>query len=129
MSISIPLQVRSAFLTAIISLSAAFAAVAQTETAFVVYPEFQNVLTNAQNNPPSQNSFALFSGNYNAPATAPTSAEGIKLVQSSFGEPFARVVPYPNFEIATIQSAQTLLYPPANAITRDLIADSGTAFR
>ncbi len=109
-----------------------------TNTAFLVLAEFANVLTNSPGlNPPDQNSLALFSGNlgeYSPPGSGlapviPASAEGVQLGSSGFGQMFARSVPFPAFELETIRIAQQVLYPPASATTRELIAGSGAAFR
>lgn len=113
-------------------------AVAQVGTAFVVYPEFQNALSaNSSDNSSDQNSVAIFSGSegaYSPPESGlfpsiPTNSNGIQLANSGFGQMLARVVPYANFEVKTIEIAQEKLYPPATAVTRELIAGSGTAFR
>jgi hypothetical protein len=120
-----------------VALRLAVTAAAQPNIAFVVYPEFENVLADSQGNPTDQNSLAIFGGSvglYSPPGAAdapviPESAEGIQLADCSFGETLARLVPYANFEVETIQSAQAILYPPASANTRELIAGSGTAFR
>lgn len=110
---------------ALLSLSAAMPAAAQT--AFVVYPEFQNVLTNAQTNSTNANSLALFSGCWDEinPPVGGTN----RLIGCGFGQMFARDVPYPNFAEATIAQAAALLYPPANATTVDQVSVSETAFR
>lgn len=111
---------------------------AQTNVASVVYPEFQNFLTNTQDNPINQNSLAVFSGHegaYSPPGSGltpavPTNTAGIQLVNSGFGQMLARVVPYPDFENATIKLAQDdFLYPPAHLTTREQIAGSTNAFR
>jgi hypothetical protein len=110
---------------------------AQTNTAFVVYPEFQNVLTNSQDNPSNQNSFAIFSGSEGAysppgsglPPVLPVSVDGIQLANSGFGQMLGRTVPYADFELQTILNAQAILYPPASANTRALIAATTNAFR
>ena len=111
---------------------------AQTAVAFLVLPEFANVLTNSQSNPTDQNSLALFSGSLGEysppgsglPPTIPASAEGIQLDRSGFGQLLARSVPYADFEMETIRIAQEKLYPPETATTREQIAGStNAAFR
>ena len=110
---------------------------AQTTGAYLVLPDFANVLTNSQDNPAGQNSLALFSGSVGAysppgsglPPATPASADGIQLASCGFGQMLARAVPFAQFEVETIRLAQTLLYPPESATTRDLIAGSSAAFR
>jgi hypothetical protein len=110
---------------------------AQTTSAFLVLPEFANVLINSQVNPPNQSSAALFSGTLGAysppgsglPLAIPTNSAGIQLAGCSFGQMLARSVPFPNFETETIRIAQTYLYAPTNATTREQIAGSPAAFR
>lgn len=136
MKSAIPSSVRYSVAGAVVVLLTA-TALAQTNTAFVVYPEFQNVLTNSQDNSSNQNSFAIFSGSegaYSPPGSGltpgfPVSVEGIQLASSGFGQMLGRAVPYANFEQETIRLAQEKLYPPASANTRELIAGSGAAFR
>ncbi len=109
----------------LVSLLQAIAAAAQT--AFVVYPEFQNVLTNSQNNPATANSLALFSGYWDE-ANPPAGGTN-RLIGCGFGQMFARDVPYPDFVPTTVAEAAALLYPPANATSVDEVKATGTAFR
>ncbi len=110
---------------------------ADTDGAFLVLPDFTNVLTNSQANPADQNSLALFSGSLGAysppgsglPPAIPASAEGIQLAGCGFGQMLARTVPFADFENETIRIAQELLYPSAADNTRELIAGSDAAFR
>jgi len=137
MKSSIHSLVRSA-VRGIVALLLTATALAQNNTAFVVYPEFQNVLsTNSPDNSPNQNSMAIFSGSegaYSPPGSGltpavPTNTAGIQLANSGFGQMLGRVVPYANFEQETIRLAQEKLYPPASANTRDLVAGTTNAFR
>ena len=96
-----------------------------------------NCLTNSQSNPPNQNSLALFSGTLGAysppgsglPLVVPTNTAGLQLAGCGFGQMLARSVPFPDFEMETIRIAQSNLYPPETATTREQIAGSGAAFR
>ena len=115
---------------------------AQVNLAFVVYPEFRNALANTQNNPTGASSLALYSGHqgaYSTPGSAeeveiPSGTDGnqtIKLVRSGFGQMLARTVPFSDFELETIRSAQNILYssPPVGATARDAITASNAAFK
>src|SRR5688572_6810225 len=113
---------------------------AEPVAAFVVYPEFVNAITNAQDNPATANSLAIYSGSHGAysvpgsslPGIVPSATNGtdvVRLAHSGFGQTFARTVPYPNFELAVIANAQLWLYPSPNLTTREQIAGSTNAFR
>lgn len=111
---------------------------AEPGVAFLVLPEFANVLTNAPAaNPIDHNSLALFSGSlggYLPPGSTgvpviPTNNVGVQLARCGFGQMLARSVPFQDFEFETIRLAQAKLYPPLDANTRELVAGSGAAFR
>lgn len=100
----------------------------------VVRPEFLNELkVGAANLPADQStSMTLFGGNINTVDTAPSGTSPgtgtIKLVESSFGQSFATEVPYPDFALDSILSAQAMLYAPTNW-TRAEVVGSDLVFR
>jgi hypothetical protein len=100
----------------------------------VVHPEFLNELKVGVPNPPfnQASSMTIFGGNIDTIATAPsgTTSNGapVLLVESSFGQAFATDVPYPNFAVASIVSAQAMMYAAPNW-TRAEAASSDRVFR
>ena len=107
------------------------------QTARLVRADFQNELSlNAASNSPAANSssVATFSGHIVVSSTngIPTNSTGsLVLMESSFGQPFATDLPFPDFVVVNLSNALTYLYPPTTA-TRAELDTGGTnhwAFR
>src|SRR6185295_3312112 len=102
------------------------------QTARLVRGDFQNELSlNAASNSPAANSssVAMFSGHVVQSSTngVPTNSTGsLVLMESSFGQPFATDLPFPDFIAVTVSNALAYLYPPPSA-TRAELETGGTA--
>ncbi len=100
----------------------------------VVRPEFLNELRIGDSNPPAgqSTSMTLFGGNIDPVETAPAGASPgvgpILLVESSFGQALATDIPYPDFTLDAMLSAQKMLYPPAEW-NRATVESSNLIFR
>jgi hypothetical protein len=103
-------------------------------TVEVVHPEFLNELkVGVANLPVSQSSSAAtHSGNVDPANTAPSGTipgvGTVKLQESSFGQSLATDIPYPDFVLDSILSAQAVLYP-AQGLNRAGVEASGAVFR
>lgn len=126
-------MLRAASASALCLLAATSSALL-ANVAEVVRPEFLNELkVGVPNLPPNQaSSMTLFGGNINPVDSAPSgnipSVGEVRLVESSFGQAFATEVPYPNFTLDAILSAQAMLYAPTNWSRGD-VASSDLVFR
>jgi len=105
------------------------------QTARLVRADYQNELSlNATNNSTNSSSLATFSGHIVVSSTngIPTNGTGsLILMESSFGQPFATDLPFPDFVVVNLSNALTYLYPPTTA-TRTELDTGGTnhwAFR
>jgi hypothetical protein len=113
----------SAFLTSLIAVGTASA----SSVPQVCRPDFQNLASSSSSLQAKNPAVTIIGGNINPSASAPASG-GIRLTESSFGQPFSQWTPGDTYAADVVAQVRAALYPAAGS-TRTQVLQSTAAFR